>query len=511
MRGPRSTALVLAVSALVFLPTSAVYAEDQGTLRTSSLSWSNANSLAGTFTGGTPRQFEPDQTGWTSGPFTEVGRFGVARTINGGSVRDEFESWNQTVTIEQGGTHSMVLDGVIIVSTLKRVTAEPTITASGSSLHADIHLEDFWADSLPGLRMYWQADFAAGSSISYRSPEPGVLIASDSAGEYSTVVLHAYSSAGVPGWRGRDWYEDPLLDGDPEATLWIPDIPGSSLDVDIDAFIIDYDPCGAEDADTLAEAIAVEPMTYRGNDLDLQSGCVTTTAFSYTTQQDEPQVFDLSLDESVNDPEGSTRTFSLGGIPSFLDVTVDTSSTPATISMSSSGDETTGDYSLTLDSWLEPSGESQPQSAPLSASLTLSVSDPTPPAPAPVPAPEPVTPAASATSEDDDDEDSKDTEFVAVEVLPGPTPVAIPEVETAPLENTSPNSPELSEPDFQLQESEPPTPLPSEPPPVASMSDESGGGFWAGAWWLWLALGVGLLWWGLVWFAPRLPWSHSRP
>ncbi len=179
--------------------------------------------------------------------------------------------------------------------------------------------------------------------------------------------------------------------------------------------------------------------------------------------------------------------------------------------MSSSGDETTGDYSLTLDSWLEPSGESQPQSAPLSASLTLSVSNPPPPAPAPVPAPEPVTPAASATSEDDDDEDSEDTEFVAVEVLPGPTPVAIPEVETAPLENTSPNSPELSEPDFQLQESEPPTPLPSEPPPVASMSDESGGGLWAGAWWLWLVLGVGLLWWGLVWFAPRLPWSRSRP
>lgn len=47
----------------------------------------------------------------------------------------------------------MVLDGVIIVNTLKRVTAEPTITASGSSLHADIHLEDFWADSLPGLRV----------------------------------------------------------------------------------------------------------------------------------------------------------------------------------------------------------------------------------------------------------------------------------------------------------------------------------------------------------------------
>ena len=513
MRSPRSTALVLAVSALVFLPTSAVYAEDQGTLRTSSLSWSNANSLAATFTGGTPRQFEPDQTGWTSGPFSEVGRFGVARTINGGSVRDEFESWNQTVTIEQGGTHSMVLDGVIIVSTLKRVTAEPTITASGSSLHVDIHLEDFWADSLPGLRMYWQADFAAGSSITYSSPEPGVLIASDSAGQHATVVLHASSSAGVPGWGAREWYEDPLVDGDPEATLWIPDIPGSSLDVDIDAFVIDYDPCGAEAADSLAEVVAADPTAYRGQDLDLQSGCVSTTAFSYTTQQDEPQAFDLALDESVSDPEGSTRTFYLAVAPEFLDVTIDSSTTPATISMSSSGEEATGNYSLTLDSWLEPTGEGQPRSAPLSADLTLAVSDPPPPEPEPAPEPaeDVVAPATTTPSEDDDDEDSEDAELIAVEVLPGPTPVAIPEVETPSQDIPSSNSPELGEPDFQLQESEPPTPLPSEPAPAATLSEESGGGLWAGAWWLWLVLGIGLLSWGLMWFAPRLPWSRSHP
>lgn len=511
MKTPRSTALVLAVSALVFLPTTAVYAEDQGTLRTSSLSWSNANSLTATFTGGAPRLFEPDQTGWTSGPFSEVGRFGVARTINGGSVRDEFESWNQTVTIEQGGTHSMVLDGVIIVNTLKRVTAEPTITASGSSLHADIHLEDFWADSLPGLRMYWQADFAAGSSVTYRSPEPGVLIASDSAGEYSTVVLHASSSSGVPGWGARGWYQDPLLDGDPEATLWIPDIPGSSLDVDIDAFVIDYDPCGAEAADALANSIAADPTSYRGSDLELQSGCVTTRTVNYTTQQDEPQVFDLSLDESVGDPEGSTRTFSLGGAPDFLNLTIDSSTTPATVSISSNGQETTGNYPVTLDSWLEPSAEGQPRSAPLSATLTVSVSAPPPP-PAPEPEEEPAAPTVVTKTEDDDDdeEESEDTEFVAVDVLPGPTPVAVPEVEAPPQEEIAPDGAGLSEPDFQLQESEPPTPLPSEPAPSASVSDESGRGLWTGAWWLWLVLGVGLLWWGLMWFAPGLRGSRSR-
>ena len=508
MQSPRSMALVLAMSALVFLPVSASYAEDQGELRTSTLSWSTANSLTGSFTGGSPRQFDPDQTGWTAGPFSEIGRFGVARTVGGGSVRDEFESWNQTVTIEQGQSHSLVLDGVIIVNTLKRVTAEPTMTASGSSLHADIHLEDFWADSLAGLRMYWQVDFAAGDSITYSSPTPGTLIATDSSGEYATVVLHASSSASSPGWGGRDWYEDALVDGDSQATLWIPDIPGSPLDVDIDAFVIDYDPCGAAKAASLAQTIAADPTSYRGTDIAVQSGCVTTTTGQYTTGSDDPQTIDLVLDQGVADPDGSTRVYSVTGAPDFLDLSVDSSTTPASVQLSRTAEETLGEYSLSLTSWLEPASPGDPRTAPLSGTLSLSV---VAPEPEPEPEPEP-TPAATTPNrpddDDDDDEDDEEVELIEVSAVPGPPAVALPDSTPGPAEDDT-VSDEVPEPDFQLQESEPPTPIPSEPdslvlPDQMTPPEQS---FFASAWWLWLIVGSGLLWWAFIWIAPRLPWS----
>ena len=111
-------------------------ADDQGPINTSSLLWSEADSTTAVWSGGAPVHFDPQQTGWTSAPFQELGRFGLAQNmLNVDSSRKDFSAWDETVSGVPGGVHTFDLSGLIIISSVSRVesTTPPSWRASPSS------------------------------------------------------------------------------------------------------------------------------------------------------------------------------------------------------------------------------------------------------------------------------------------------------------------------------------------------------------------------------------------
>ena len=498
--------LVATLALAVLSPIPHAHADDQGVLHTASLQWDSADSATAIWTGGAPVAFDPRQTGWTSAPFASLGEFGLARTTTDiPSKREQFLTRNEVVTIEQGLEHTMALDNTIIISSVKRVNAAATITARGNSIRYDLSFEDQWPDSLPGQRVYWNADFAAGTDVVFDTSNPSVLIVSDSTGERSPTVLHISATHGEALWAGRAVHTDALVDGAYEVTGYVRNITEGSTDVTIHAFVLDQDPCATSEVLEFAATVAADPSTWFGEVLPVSSECLTTSAWEFLTDQQQPQEFLLTLDPAASDPAGSSRHYLLQGLPAFVSATVDSTVSPATVSLEQVDTAVTGDYPVTVTSYrTTTTGDQTVRSDPIPGQLTLTVSKPPPPEPEPTPVVQPASPASNPVSSGgrDDDRDTNRDEDVAEQPLAVPAaPVAPPRVPQAivPPEQQEPTE-FTPEPDFQLQESDPPTPLPSSPqlPESTESMTSPTLNLWQSMWWVWVAGGIGLLWWVLL-------------
>lgn len=489
---------------LVGSATVGAHAADQGVLNTASLQWDSADSDTAIWSGGQPVDFDPRQTGWRVGPFDFLGELGMAGTLTvDPSRRNQYLTRNEVITIEQGVSHTMELSNQIAISTIKRVTAEVDITARGNSLRYDIGLSDYWAGSLPGQRLYWNVDFAAGANTVYESPQPHVLIARDTSDTAALAVLHIQATHGEPVWAGRAINTDPLPDGNPQATGYVRNITESSTDVTIHVFVIDYDPCGVDSALTLARSIAADPPAWFGEVIPVQSDCVTSDSWTYLTDQDGPQDVVIGVDQTVTDPAESTRRYTLQGVPAFLEATITADTNPATVALTARDQEVRGRYPLELASWRETTdGQTTVRSAPLRQTIHLDVTNPPPPAPQlpspPATLPEPVAsdspPTSASSSSGQNRRESNDDPANPVPpppALPNPPAPSPPQLQDL---QATPNQPE---PNFQFQESTPPTPLPTTPdlPDATGVMVTPGMSLWASLWWLWVSLGVSLSGW----------------
>jgi len=216
------------------------------------------------------------------------------------------------------------------------------------------------------------------------------------------------------------------------------------------------------------------------------------------------------VDERVSTPEGSLRRFSLGGLPAFLSGTIDEAASPTTISVDYSSEAIVGEYPVTLSSWLDTTtGGVTTRSQPMTQLLTLTIREPEP---EPEPVPEIVeektleAPVIAVSTQDAPRRDRKKKDIVAVELTPTPPAVAVPPL---PIVEAQENADVVEEPDFQLQESAPATPLPVEPPrtdeAVAEDPAKPTTNIWS-TWWLWVLGGLSLLWWAwLGWSARKNP------
>jgi len=329
-------------------------ADDQGPIETSSLLWTEADSTTAVWAGGAPVQFDPRQTGWTSAPFNELGRFGLAQNmLNVDSNRKDFSAWDEAVAGVPGGVHTVDQSGLIIISSVSRVSVESTITARESSLSYEMRFADVWAGSIDNQRVYWDVDFAAGADIIYHRPDASTLIAEDSIGQRATVVLHWEASSGEFLWGGRAVHTAPLSDGDPQATAYVRNITGGLTEVSLHAFVIDYDPCGQEQARTLAHTIASNPSAWLGQEIGVVSNCLAETEWSLTEGESSPRDLALTVDPLVADPVESTRRYLVSGGPAFLDITVDDSVQPAVFRVSNTAEDVPGAYSIDISSWRE--------------------------------------------------------------------------------------------------------------------------------------------------------------
>jgi len=181
---------------------------------------------------------------------------------------------------------------------------------------------------------------------------------------------------------------------------------------------------------------------------------------------------------------------------------------PAVITTSYSTDAVVGDYSLTLSSWLEtPTGGSS-RSQPMTQLVTLSIAEPAPepdPEPEPTSEPTPVVEEVVATTSATPPRRSSnnDEEIVDVVVAPAPTLPKLPVRPAEPVENKALET-EVSEPNFELQESTPATPLPEALPTIESAGVTSAtptANLWT-SWWLWLIIGLSAIWWAWLGWSP---------
>ena len=151
------------------------------------------------------------------------------------------------------------------------------------------------------------------------------------------------------------------------------------------------------------------------------------------------------------------------------------------------------------------------RSQPMTQLLTLTIREPEP-EPEPEPVPEIVeeetleAPVIAVSTQDAPRRDRKKKDIVAVELTPTPPAVAVPPL---PIVEAQENADVVEEPDFQLQESAPATPLPVEPPrtdeAVAEDLAKPTTNIWS-TWWLWVLGGLSLLWWAwLGWSARKNP------
>ncbi|MGA1784485.1 MAG: hypothetical protein ACO39R_03785 [Pontimonas sp.] len=514
----RTSVTVLAVSLVVGVATTAAgpaFADDLGEVATSTFSYSSVDTTSGIIVGGVPRVFDPAHDGWRSEAFSEFGRFGLERKIDTElSERNQFSAWNESVTIEQGATTSMVLSSHIITDSLTRNIVESTITMAGNSLRHSVRLTEMWAGSLPRMRFYLFADLAAGSSVRYEQLSPAALLATDASGNHPSVLMHVSASDGDAFFASRDDHEQPLSNGDPLATAYVGSISGTASTITLHTFLIDSDPCADNAVRELATTIAADPAAYFGQALETPSSCLSGNAWEILSSSEQPQNLSIDVDERVTTPPGSTRRFSLGGLPSFLTGTVDDSASPATISVDFSSEASVGDYPVTLSSWLDTTtGGVTTRSQPMTQLVTLAIREPAPePEPEPDVTPEIVgepvaeSPLIAVSNEDAPRREKKKADIVAVELAPAPAPPSVPSLSVT---GDAEAEEESAEPDFQLQESAPATPLPEDPPRSAEAAAvdlaKPTTNIWS-TWWLWVLGGLSLLWWGwLGWSARNRP------
>ena len=510
----RTSTTVLAVSLVVgvaMLPVGPAFADDIGELATSTFSYSSVDTTSGVVVGGVARVFDPAHDGWRGDTFTEYGRWGLERKIDTAlPERNEFSAWNEAVTIEQGQTSSMVLSSQIITDSLTRNIVESTVTFQGNSIRHEVALQEMWAGSLPRMRFYLHATLAAGSDVAYEYLSPSALFVSDTSGTHPSVLMHITATDGDAFFASRNDHEQLATSGDPEVTAYVGNISGTTTAITLHTFLIDSDPCAATDVRGLALSIAADPAAHFGTDLATPSSCLTGNTWEILAASEQTQVVPVTVDDRVTTPEGSTRRYSLGGLPSFLTAQIAESPNPATISFDYSSAPTLGDHSLTLSSWLETTeGGVTRRSEPMTQLVTLRISEPAP-EPEPEPLPEPVevvdenpdAPVVAVVSQPASRQKKDRTEVVEVTPTPAPqlTRVTIPsaseELETA----------DVPQPDFQLQESSPATPLPADPPQrepqAAEIPAEPSTQIWA-TWWLWVLGGLSLIWWAWLGWSDR--------
>ena len=512
----RTSTTVFAVSVVMgaaVLPVGPAFADDIGELATSTFSYSSVDTTSGVIVGGVPRVFEPAHDGWRSDTFTEYGRWGLERKIDTAlPERNEFSAWNEAVTIEQGETSSMVLASQIITDSLTRNIVESTVTFQGNSIRHEVALQEMWAGSLPRMRFYLHATLAAGSDVAYEYLSPSALFVSDTSGTHPSVLMHITATDGDAFFASRNDHEQLVSSGDPEVTAYVGNISGTTSDITLHTFLIDSDPCAGTEVRELALSIAADPATHFGTDLASPSSCLAGNTWEILSTSEQPQDVSITLDDRVTTPAGSTRRFSLGGLPSFLTSQIDESTTPATISFDYSTSPTLGNQALTLSSWLETTeGGVTRRSQPMTQLVALTISEPAP-EPEPEPLPEPVevvdendAPVVAVVSSSPSRAKKERTDVIEVTPSPAPrfTRVAIP----APPEQADPA--DTPEPDFQLQESSPATPLPADPPQpepqAVEIPAEPSTQIWA-TWWLWVLGGLSLIWWAwLGWSARKNP------
>jgi hypothetical protein len=354
------------------------------------------------------------------------------------------------------------------------------------------------------MRMFFSANLAAGANVVYTSLNDGVLLATDSTGASPAVVISAEASVGSVDFASRTNHTVSLSNGDPELTIYVNDLVGTVTEVTIHAFVLDGDPCSADGLSTYAAEIASDPAGYFGQDLDVSSGCLASNDWELLTTAEPGSTVSIVVDESVTTPDGSTRRFSLGGLPSFLSASVDDSVSPAVITTSYSSDAVVGDYSLTLSSWLETPSGGTTRSQPMTQLVNLSIVEPAP-EPEPEPEPTPVveevaelTPASSSRRSDTDDE-----EVLEIVVAPTSTLPTLPARVAEPVEAEEADA-DVSEPNFELQESTPATPLPEAPPTMESAGVTPAtptANLWT-SWWLWLIIGLSAIWWAWLGWSP---------
>ncbi len=513
----RTSTTVFAVSVVMgaaVLPVGPAFADDIGELATSTFSYSSVDTTSGVIVGGVPRVFDPAHDGWRSVTFTEYGRWGLERKIDTElPERNEFSAWNEAVTIEQGQTSTMVLSSQIITDSLTRNIVQSTVTFQGNSIRHEVALQEMWAGSLPWMRFYLHATLAAGSHVAYEYVSPSALIVSDTSGSHPSVLMHISATDGDAFFASRNDHEQLVTSGDPELTAYVGNISGTTSDITLHTFLIDSDPCAAAGVRELALTIAADPAAHFGTDLATPSSCLETNAWEILSASEQSQEVSITVDDRVTTPAGSTRRFSLGGLPSFLTSQIDESRTPATISFDYSTAPTLGDHALTLSSWLETiEGGVTRRSQPMTQLVTLTISEPAP-EPEPEPLPEPVdvidenpeAPVVAVVSSSPSRAKKERTDVIEVTPSPAPplTRVAIP---AFPEESEPADAPE---PDFQLQESSPATPLPADSPQpepqAAEIPAEPTTQIWA-TWWLWVLGGLSLIWWAwLGWSARKNP------
>ncbi len=507
----RPTVIAISLAALVSFssPVAPVFAADLGSVATSSVSYSSIDSTSGVISGGTPQAFDPAFGGWRGPAFDAIGQWGLQKTLHTANPdRSVFAAWNEASTIEQGALSTLSLDAHIISDSLTRNTASDVISLQGNSIRFVIGVEEFWAGSFERMRMFFSADLAAGAHVEYTSLGDGALLATDSTGASPAVVISATATVGTVDFASRSNHTVALADGDAELTLYVNDLAGTATEVTIYAFVLDGDPCSADALASYAVDIASDPAGSFGEVLDVSSSCLASNDWELLTTAEAGSTLTIAVDDSVTTPDGSTRRFSLGGVPAFLSASVDDSVSPAVITTSYSSDAVVGDYSLTLSSWLETPTGGSTRSQPMTQLVTLSIAEPAPepePEPEPTPEPAPVVEVASSSSSASSSRGSSrdDEEIVEVLVAPAPTLPRLPARPAEPVEVEVVET-EVSEPNFELQESTPATPLPEAPPTIESAGVTSAtptANLWT-SWWLWLIIGLSAIWWAWLGWSP---------
>ena len=507
----RSTIIAISLAALLSLssPLTPAVAADLGGVATSSVSYSSIDSTSGVISGGTPQAFDPAFGGWRGPAFDAVGQWGLQKTLHTDNPdRSVFAAWNEATTIEQGALSTLSLDAHIISDSLTRNTATEEISLQGNSIRFVIGVNEFWAGSFERMRMFFSADLAAGANVVYTSLGDGTLLATDSSGSSPAVIITASATVGTIDFASRSNHTVSLSNGDPELTVYVNDLVGTATEVTIYAFVLDGDPCSADALASYAAEIASDPAGSFGDVLDVSSSCLASNDWELLTTAEAGSTLTISVDDSVTTPSGSTRRFSLGGLPSFLSASVDDSVSPAVITTSYSSDAVVGDYSLTLSSWLETPTGGSTRSQPMTQLVTLSISEPAPepepePEPTPESAPEVEVATASTPTSSSPDSSNDDEEIVEVLVAPAPTLPRLPARPAEPVE-TEVLETEVSEPNFELQESTPATPLPEALPTIESAGVTPAtptANIWT-SWWLWLIVGLSAIWWAWLGWSP---------